>query len=162
MAEVLARYARLPDVEHGVYVLVDVRAPENPLARSGVAPGEDRLVSAAPYGVVLHSAGNDFQPSVELVVLSAEPGPEPDPDAGDGPEWEREETVAFDATSGTIRLASVNGVPAGEDVRLPAPGRYVVRARCRGRAEADARRGRELFYTGVEEWSLVLWPPSAS
>lgn len=155
MAEVLARYARLPDVEHGVYVLVDVRAPENPLARSGVAPGEDRLVSAAPYGVVLHSAGNDFQPSVELAVLSAEPDLDPD---GDGPAWEREERVAFDSTSGTIRLASVNGVPAGEDVRLPAPGRYAVRVRCRGRAEADARRGRELFSTGVEEWSLALWP----
>lgn len=36
--------------------------------------------------------------------------------------------------------------------------RYAARVRCRGRAEADARRGRELYCTGVEEWSLELWP----
>ena len=84
-------------------------------------------------------------------VLSAEPDADPDG-------WEREATVAFESTSGTVRLASVNGVPAGDDLRLPAPGRYAVRVRCRGRSGADARRGRELFYRGVEERLLELWP----
>ncbi|MGY4644915.1 hypothetical protein [Cellulomonas sp. URHB0016] len=154
MAEVVARYVQLPDVEFGVYVLTDVLAPENPLSRSGGTRGEDRLVSTAPYGAVLHSAGNDFQPSVELRVLSGEPTADP-VDAGGT--WEREATVDFEAISGSLRLESVNGLPAGEDVRLPAPGRYAVRVRCRGRADAAARRGRELFYSGVEEWLLELW-----
>lgn len=155
MAEVVARYALSPDVEFGVFVLVDVRAPENPLARSTVRPGEDRLVSAAPYGAALHSAGNDFSPSVELRVLSGEPDPEP---ADAGASWEREATAEFGAPSGTVRLASVNGVPAGADIRLPAPGRYGVRVRCRGRAEARALRSAEEPVTGVEEWLLELWP----
>lgn len=161
MADVVARYVLFPDVEYGVYVLTDVLAPENPLARSLVAPGEDRVVSEAPYGVVLHSAGNDFRPSVELVVWSDQPTADPAADHG----WEREACTQFEAISGTVRLASVNGVPGGDDVALPAPGPYAVRVRCRGRAQADARRGREGFDTGVEEWSLALWPvhsPSAS
>ncbi|MGW6128520.1 hypothetical protein ACWFNE_00705 [Cellulomonas sp. NPDC055163] len=162
MTEVVARYLQFPDVEFGVYVLVDVLAPESPLERSGVGPGEDRLVSPAPYGVALHSAGNDFAPSVELRVLSGEPddGPADDGPAGIGPggSWERVATVEFEATSGTVRLASVNGVPGGEDVRLPARGRYAVRVRCRGRAEVAALRSSTSFFTGVEEWSLDLWP----
>jgi hypothetical protein len=157
VAEAVARYVQFPDVEHGVYVLTDVLAPENPLSRSGVAAGEDRLVSPGRYGVVLHSAGNDFQPSVELSVWTAEPGTDRDDGVGDAV-WEREATVEIEASSATVRLASVNGVPAGPDVRLPAPGRYAVRVRCRGRSEADARRGRQLFFRGVEEWSLELWP----
>lgn len=158
------------DVEYGVFVLRDVLAPRDPLEWSVVGRGQDPLVTAAPYGAVLSSAGNDFRAVVDLTVGTAPPGDGPAGDglAGDGPAgagpagageaWEREETVAFEAVSGTVRLASVNGVPAGDDVRLPAPGRYALRVRCRGRAAAAARRGRVFGYTGVEEWSLELWP----
>ena len=157
MAEVPARYVRFPDVEHGVYVLVDVLAPESPLAVSAVRPGEDRLVSPARYGVGLPSAGNDFRPFVELQVWSAQPGAQTVDDLPDG-RWEREATVELESPSGTVRLVSVNGVPAGEDIALPAPGRYVARVRCRGRADVEALRSRAAFFTGVEEWSLTLWP----
>jgi len=71
-----------------------------------------------------------------------------------------------DATAPEDRLdemvRSVDAVPAGEAFTAAAPGDLLrLQAWCRGRTEADARRGRDLFYEGVEEWLVRIWsvPP---
>ncbi|HET8660833.1 MAG TPA: hypothetical protein VFM55_17755 [Micromonosporaceae bacterium] len=137
-----------PAVSHHTFVLADPYSAETPL--TGEPP--DDLVAAAPGGALFATAGNDFTPTVDVELWGAEP-----PAAGD--EWEDVDEATIDNGSGTARIQNVHGEPAGPDLTL-APGRYHVRAYARGRSEAAARLGIELFYTGVEEWLVRLWPAS--
>ncbi|MEV4498396.1 hypothetical protein AB0J84_22205 [Micromonospora arborensis] len=48
---------------------------------------------------------------------------------------------------------------ASSIITLGEPGWYRIRAHCRGRVEAGSRVGRgELYYHGVEEWLMQMWP----
>jgi hypothetical protein len=54
-------------------------------------------------------------------------------------------------------MLAILGRPAGPDLTVGS-GRFRLRAHCRGRAEARARIGVDLYYHGVEHWLLQLWP----
>jgi hypothetical protein len=138
-----------PEVQYRIFVLQDSRGAHSPLAAG--APALDQLVLAAPGGLVLGSAGNDFQPQVLIQVWPTAPAPSEE-------DWDQVDEVTFECPSGRARLASIQGTPAGPDVPLGPPGTYHVRVHCRGRTEAAARLGRELFYRGVEIWLLQVWP----
>ncbi|MEU4425543.1 hypothetical protein AB0F81_33390, partial [Actinoplanes sp. NPDC024001] len=103
-------------------------------------------------GVVPGPAGNDFRPTLTLQLWSAAP-------PADGGAWDAVEEAGLELPTGTVRVESVMGLPAGPDLPVGAPGRYRLRAHCRGRAAARALVGRRLHYTGVEIWLMQLWQP---
>ncbi|MQA96466.1 MAG: hypothetical protein GEV11_18115 [Streptosporangiales bacterium] len=139
-----------PMVGHQLFLLADPQAPGDPLQHG--PPRETRLIKAGPGGVVLRSAGDDFYPEVQVEVWD---GPPP-PDGEDV--WEVREETDFECPTGRLRLRSVEGLAAGPDLSPGDGGRYRLRAHVRGRATARARLGHDLYYYGVEEWLLQVWP----
>jgi len=137
-------------IDHRMFVGFD---PAHPLrAPLEAVTHEDEFLVGGQGGAVFCSAGNDFHPSVHVEVWTGRP-PHPAPD-----EWEESAESTFDAPTGIFRIASLMGARAGRDITLGPPGRYRLRAHCRGRGEAMERLGIELFYHGIEEWLIQLWP----
>lgn len=139
-----------PMVGQQLFLIADPQAPGDPLQHG--PPRETRLIKAGPGGVVLRSAGDDFYPNVRVEVWDAQPPPD-----GDGA-WEVNEEAEFECPTGRLRLRSVEGLAAGPDLSPGAGGRYLLRAYVRGREPARARLGHDLYYHGVEEWLLQVWP----
>jgi hypothetical protein len=145
------RYRRLPLVQYGVFVIGPPDLVADPLS-AGV-PAQGRLLRAGPGGVVLASAGNDFYPVVDVEVWPGVP-PEDGPDDG-----RDDESTSFSVAHTHLLVRSAGAVPAGEPFAVGTPGEMLgLRARCAGRAEAGERRGKELFYEGVEHWLIQIWP----
>lgn len=147
-ARLLTRCTAWPRVEHRTFVLRDPQAVGSPL--DAPAP-RGRVCVPGPGGVVLSTGGNDFYPEVTLEAWSAEPPVPAEP-------WEVTEETGFTAPSGSVQVRDLQNAPSGQEAELGAPGAYRVRACSRGRAEAEALVGHELYYEGVEEWLLQVWP----
>lgn len=139
-----------PMVGHQLFLLADPQAPGDPLQHG--PPRETRLLKAGPGGVVLRSAGDDFYPTVQVEVWDGPP-----PSDQDGA-WEADEEIEFECPTGRLRVRSVDGLAAGPDLSPGQGGRYRLRAYVRGRETARDRLGHDLFYHGVEEWLLRVWP----
>ncbi|MFF0448231.1 hypothetical protein ACFYT4_17785 [Streptomyces sp. NPDC004609] len=141
-----------PRIEYRHFQLVDegavVAPPEGWAASSGI-------VVAGGRGVVLRTGGNDFYPYVRIEAFPEAPLP------GDESLWEVVEEAGFVTVAGTVLLREWDGGPVGSPVRIGGPGAYRLRAHCRGRAEAALLVGEELYYEGVEEWLLWIWPLKA-
>ncbi|PJE94482.1 hypothetical protein CUT44_30170 [Streptomyces carminius] len=146
----LAAVTASPRVEYRQFALCDVNEAG---ADGGLRPG--RIVHPGPHGVTLTCGGNDFYPEVRVELWAGAP---PGEDAGD---WDAVETAAFTSPHGRVGVRSWDGGMASPELDLGAPGTYRLRAYCRGRAAAATRVGRELYYRGVEEWLLRLWPVGA-
>ncbi|MFI9605040.1 hypothetical protein ACIHCX_35370 [Streptomyces sp. NPDC052043] len=114
-----------------------------------------QLAVPAAHGVLLRTGGNDFYPTVRLEVWSAEPEPQ------DASRWEAVEEADFQSVTGTLLLKEWDGGPVGNPVCAGQPGTYRLRTHWRGRAQAEALIGEELYYEGVEEWLLQVWPLEA-
>ncbi|BBH66661.1 hypothetical protein ACTI_33460 [Actinoplanes sp. OR16] len=125
--------------------------PANGDSPADLIPADGDLLAAQPRGVVFSSAGNDFYPQVDVQVWDGPP-------AADDTRWEVTAEGAFDAPAGSVRLQALSGNPAGPDIALGRAGRWRLRASCRGRGEVAARVGVDLFFEGVEEWLVQLWP----
>jgi hypothetical protein len=136
-----------------MFVLLDPTDPSGPLDAG--TPDLDRLTLQGPGGVVFGSAGNDFYPAVQVEIWDEPPPSAPGP-------WDGVETADFESRSGRLRVRSVEGMPAGPDFTAGPPGRYRLRAYCKGRGEAAERIGVELYYHGVEEWLIQIWPAAGS
>ena len=67
----------------------------------------------------------------------------------------------FQCDTGTVLLCEWDGGPVGDPVDVGRQGAYRLRAFCRGRAQAEALIGEELYYEGVEEWLIQIWPLNA-
>ncbi|MCX4908635.1 hypothetical protein [Streptomyces sp. NBC_00878] len=139
----------MPRIEYRHFQLVDdgasVEAPDG-WARS------PHMVVAAGHGAILRTGGNDFYPLVRVEVWSAQPDPQ-DPSL-----WEVLEEADLRSDSGSLLLREWDGGPVGDPLPIERLGSYRLKAHCRGRAEAEALIGDELYYEGVEEWLLQLWP----
>lgn len=141
-----------PEVEHRTFILRDPEALGSPLEASfDASTDRDRTIRPGPGGVVLTSGGNDFYPAVTVEAWSGPPPPL------DG-EWDVVEEARFTAPSGTVQVRDLQNAPAGPVLELGPPGSFRVRACSRGRAAAAARIGEDLYYEGVEEWLLQVWP----
>jgi len=75
--------------------------------------------------------------------------------------WEAVEESDFQCDTGTVLLCEWDGGPVGDPVDVGRQGAYRLRAFCRGRAQAEALIGEELYYEGVEEWLIQIWPLNA-
>lgn len=76
-------------------------------------------------------------------------------------EWEDQDEVTSTSNTGLGLLRERDGGPVGSPIELGNRGSYRLRAHCRGRAQAEAVIGEEMFYEGVEEWLLQVWPDEA-
>jgi hypothetical protein len=147
-AERLSRYDTEVRVEHRMFIGHDPMHPDDT-----PEPEPDELfLASGPGGATFCSAGNDFHTSVRIEVWTAEPGPQ----AADV--WEISADTTFEAPSGTFVVSSTMGGEPVPKIELGPAGNYRLRAHCRGRDEAGRRIGVELFYHGVEEWLLQIWP----
>jgi hypothetical protein len=144
-ARLQASHQLQPEVEYRMFLVHDVMA--DPLA--GNVPDGEWIVHAGPGGVVLGSGGNDFFPAVTLELWSGTPAADPGP-------WDAVDEADFEVGSGLLRVRAVLGRPAGPDLSVGV-GRFRLRAHCRGRAQARARIGAELYYHGIEHWLLQVW-----
>lgn len=124
-------------------------SPRSPL--TDVVPADEELLLAESNGVVFGSAGNDFYPEVDVEVWDGIARPA----AG---EWDAVAEWEFVSPRGVIRVQALSGSPAGPNIALGDPGRWRLRAHCRGRMEAAARIETDLFYSGAEYWLVQLWP----
>ncbi|MFP8903928.1 hypothetical protein [Streptomyces atacamensis] len=135
-----------PRIEYRQFLLRDEEAPHH---SARLRPGH--ITHPTPHAVVFTTGGNDFYPEVRIEVWTSRP-----PHSDD--QWETVETADFAAPSGRVRVREWDQGPAGDGIDLGAPGTYRLRAYCRGRTEAAARVGQDLYYHGIEEWLLQLWP----
>ncbi|MGC1212942.1 MAG: hypothetical protein WA890_16950 [Micromonospora sp.] len=143
------RYEVSPYVEFRMFQLSDAINVGTPLAeldRSGRG-----LFVGGTGGVLFRSAGNNFYPRVWLELWANEPPP-------DQGAWDRVEESDFDSHDASLQFMSVMASFAGEEIPLPGPGTYEIRAYCRGRDQAAALHGKSLDYHGVEEWLVQIWP----
>ncbi|MGW0737232.1 hypothetical protein [Streptomyces sp. NPDC002851] len=148
-AERLAHCTARPRVEHRTFVLKDPRASGSPLDAPSI---RGRVALPGPGGAVFSTGGNDFFPDVTVESWSAQPPP---PDDG---AWDVIEELDFTAPSGTVQVRDLQNAPAGGELELGPPGDYRLRACSRGRVQAAALIGDDLYYEGVEEWLLQVWP----
>ncbi|MFI7005541.1 hypothetical protein [Streptomyces sp. NPDC050145] len=136
-----------PRIEYRQFLLSVSSAPIEPpkgWAKSG------RIAIACEGGLVLRTGGNDFYPTVRVEVWPGEPAAL---DTG----WDvQEEAEAL--CDGTVHVRAWDHSPVGTPLEAGFTGPCNVRAYCRGREAAAALIGEELFYNGVEEWLLQLWP----
>jgi hypothetical protein len=121
----------------------------DPLA--GGVPAPDQLLRPGPGGMVLGTGGNDFYPSVTLQLWGDAPPRQPGT-------WEAVEESEMWLPTGRLQVGSVTAGSAGPVLVAGPPGRFGIRAHCRGRSQARARIGVELYYHGLEQWLLQVWP----
>ncbi|MFJ2774689.1 hypothetical protein [Streptomyces sp. NPDC087300] len=138
-----------PRIEYHQFKLVDL---DGTLDVPNNWPQHSRIATAAGHGVLFHTAGNDFHPFVRLEAWPTEP-----PRQADGL-WEVAGEAEFLSDTGTLLLREWDSGPACDPISIGLPGAYRLRAYCRGRAEAKALIGQEMYYEGVEEWLLQVWP----
>lgn len=142
----------MPRIEYRHFQFVDQDGATEPPDGWSDTPG---LLASAGRGVLLRTAGNDFYPVVRLEVWSSEPQPQ-----SEG-EWEDQDEATFTSETGLGLLREWDGGPVGSPLELGNRGSYRLRAYCRGRAQAEALIGEEMFYEGVEKWLLQVWPAEA-
>lgn len=136
-----------PRIEYRQFLLSVSEAPIEPpkgWAKSG------RVAIACEGGLVLRTGGNDFYPVVRVEVSSSEP-------AALDTAWEVREDAEVHC-DGAVRVRAWDHSPVGDPLETGFTGPCHVRAYCRGREAAAALIGEELFYEGVEEWLLQVWP----
>ncbi|MGW2223817.1 hypothetical protein [Streptomyces formicae] len=141
-----------PCVEYHQFKLVDLEAA---IDVPDGWPQESRIATAAGHGVLFWTGGNDFHPTVRLEAWPTEPAPH-----ADGV-WEVSGEAEFVSDTGTLLLREWDSGPVGDPLPVGSPGPYRLRAYCRGRTEAKALIGQEMYYEGVEEWLLQVWPLNA-
>ncbi|MFE2596637.1 hypothetical protein ACFXCZ_09055 [Streptomyces sp. NPDC059396] len=140
----------LPRIEYKQFQLVeDQKALDLPADWARQVAG-GRIAVPGGAGLLLATGGNDFYPAVRVEVRGVEP-------PGEDALWEVVESAEIRTESGVLRVRTWDGGIVGEGLSV-APGRCRVRVHCRGRAEAAALIGQELYYEGVEEWLLRVWP----
>jgi len=136
MAGVVASHRMAPLVMYRMFLLWDPASGDSP---ADLIPADGEVLAAQPRGVVFSSAGNDFYPRVDVEVWDGPP-------AADNTAWDVTAEGAFVAPAGLARLQALSGNPAGPDITLGAAGPWRLGASCRGRGEATARVGVDLFY----------------
>jgi hypothetical protein len=146
MPELLAAIDSTITVEYGQFVLQEVSMARNALTVG--EPSGDWLVVGGAGGLLLHSAGNDHDPTVRVELWDAEPPAAPG-------EWDRVVTVACDLAD-QVRLQSVTAAMAPEVLTLAQPGPHHARVHEGGRA-ATAELDEGTFAEGVERWLIQLW-----
>ncbi|MEW1926788.1 hypothetical protein [Streptomyces sp. NPDC088360] len=138
-----------PRIEYRQFALVDEGALLD--VPSGW-PTAGQLATGAGRGVLLQTGGNDFYPLVQLEAWSAEPA-----ELGQST-WDVNSEADFISAEGTIYLREWDGGLVVGPVVTGVPGAHRLRAYCRGRAAAQALIGEDMYYEGVEEWLLQVWP----
>lgn len=128
------------DVEHLLYGV-----------NAGPAPGD--VAASAGSVIVCVSAGNDHNPSVEVVLAGRPPE--------DEVEWDRSEVHELEIIDGPVGVVELLG-GAVATLAVPA-GRYRVLVQVMGRdAVADATRDAPVYsVVDVEQWRLTLMPTPA-
>ncbi|WP_141753669.1 hypothetical protein [Streptomyces luteocolor] len=138
-----------PCVEYRHFMLLDedgrIDTPEG-------WPDDAHFAAGAGRGVLLGSGGNDFHPLVRIEAWSAEP---PQQEAG---AWESTSEADFVSETGNLYVREWDRGLVEGPIATGSTGRHRVRAYCKGRAEARALIGKDLYYEGVEEWLLQVWP----
>lgn len=140
-----------PLADGGLFILVDPDAPMPWPLQTATATDLRRPVVPGESGLGFVSAGRDFFPSVEVRIIHGRP---PDPSKED---WDFTGEEAIRVLSGVLSVRSLGGDVAGTfDVD---PGLWHAAWRVRGRDEAAARSSElQMFFHGIEEWALDLWP----
>lgn len=122
---------------------------------------DEGLLRGGRNGVLFVSGASDHYASVRVELHPAAP-----PSVAGFPEeagpWEETGDDAFDVRGTALVLAGATGVVSDDELELPAPGRYRVRALCSGRAAAAAAvddwAGDGDFPRGLERWLVLVWP----
>jgi hypothetical protein len=136
-------------VDHFQFYLVDARGHDR-WPRLGTTPTP--FLETA-YGVVMfHSAATDHHAAVRLEAWTHEPPAPPGV-------WEAAREVTLPVASGTVALWQLMGgrSASNQAFTLGPPGRYRLRAHCRGRTAAQAL-GPVTWRHGVEQYLLQFWP----
>lgn len=139
-----------PLADHGLFILVDPDAPMPWPLQDATATDLELPVVVSDSGLGFVSAGRDFFPSVEVRLHIRRPAL---PIEG----WDASGEAVVTVRSGVLSVRSLAGDVSGTfDAE---PGLWHVAWRVRGRDEAAARtRDLEMFFHGVEQWALDLWP----
>ena len=114
------------------------------------------LMWAGDGGALFRSGGTDHYAGVRVVVCPHEPPPDTTQP------WELVEQGVFTCDDPQLVLVGATGRISDARIELPAPGRYGIRAHCRGREAAqkvNVGDGRG-FPRGLESWLLQIWPVS--
>ncbi|MDI3386528.1 hypothetical protein QIS99_09925 [Streptomyces sp. B-S-A8] len=139
-----------PRIEYRHFLLTDDSGYVEPPRGWAEDP---RIAIPGRVGLILCSAGNDFFPLVRAELRDSAP-------TASAEAWDVVEETGLACEDTALGVREWDGGPSGSPLTLPAAGRYRVRIHCRGRGEAHARIGKKLFYEGVEEWLLQIWPDS--
>jgi hypothetical protein len=136
-------------VEYRQFTL-QVDHADAPLA-SQMSPG-DQIMNAGAGGAIFRSGGTDHYPTIRMELWSTTP-PATEPH-----HWDAIETGQITTPApAPVYLRSILAVISPDYIRLPAAGRYHLRAHVRGR-EAANTLGEASFAHGIEHWHLQLWP----
>jgi hypothetical protein len=136
-------------VDHFQFYLVDARGNDH-WPQLGTTPIP--FLETAHGVVKISSAATDHHAAVRLEAWTHEP-PAP-PEA-----WEAAREVTLPVASGTLALWQLMGGRSASDLAftLGPPGRYRLRAHCRGRTAAQAL-GPATWRHEVEHYLLQFWP----
>ena len=144
-----------PLADRGLFMLIDPDAPL-PSWPFQMSSPENLAEIAVPTnsGVGFISAGRDFYPTV-YIRISVGPA---EPESGT---WDAAGEAELTVISGYLSLRSAVGDVAG--MFELTSGDWRLRWQVRGREKARRRSaGGNLFFHGVEEWFLQMWPVPAS
>ncbi|MDI5961589.1 hypothetical protein [Streptantibioticus silvisoli] len=139
-----------PLVSYTTFVLIDHDADYS-RAASARQPDGTGLVKLWDEGLLLHSHGNDFRPSV---VLNSWPQAVPAPDG----EWDVSGPHAIRLSSGRLKVRNLLEWDDSEPLSLPTDGGYWIRTARRGQPEEATEYGDFGPEDVLEEWTIDLWP----
>ena len=144
----IASFTAEPRIEYRQFMICG-KAGEVVLAGSRHEDGH--IIKMGDFGLILHTGGNDFYPTVRVEAWPVEPPVQT-------AKWDVAEEIDISLPSGTVMVREWDGGHASEPLRVGTPGSYRLRAHSCGRNEAAARVGHDLYYHGAEEWLIQLWP----
>jgi hypothetical protein len=156
MAAALRRIEHRIGVEYSQFYLLDHAITDLPTPRWN----PPQWVQAGENWVAFLSGGQDHYASVQLQAWDREPPPTQQA-------WDLITDVSFLARSGTVRLWALTMGPSGDELQLGPPGRYHLRAHCRGReavrrALDDITAPAATLPVDIEAYLVQLWPTQAT
>lgn len=143
-------------VEYGHFALEILRS-DHVLPEPGA---QDGLLRTGPGGALFASTASDHYAHVRLEYWTAPPSGVPTPDS----ETVTTATAVADFGRHDARIIAITAGPAEGEIALDHPGPYVItaaRTLLPAAAVGEPHRTCATFPSGIEAWTIRLWPVAA-